>query len=480
MKRICMFILVVLFLCVGCQPTPEQEYVINKRDNDLGQKVEARSDLKAQTFPSRWEQEATEVRQGLTVRVDADILQKADGLYPVYRTRGADITIDDAAAWAGKLLPAPVSRTDREWTKAQWEKELQDYLQRIDDLKAWIAAGRPYDGVDRDEYLPDPEEIEEQTNQYMELIQNAPDKNKTTPLSDFRDMPKGQGYAYALSDGSTAYISWDEDYVQIGKGCRRDAYIYYNYYYEDEKDMDDSPYAPLWQDVTMTRGAAEAVLQRELQRLGFEDFSIFGAFPANLMDAGGMGDSDRVAVGWSFHLKRNPGGYPTVDVPYEPAQELNYGATDEFTASPHMREETLELMVDERGVQCFLFSAKKEIAGIENTNVELLPFEEAKTRILNAFAMCYPTYDWNKDKDLRLEIYRVLITSYTLRLPNSEDRREVPCYVVFYDDSINYSDPSQPNYEQNRDRVRNDPNLMHDCLFINAVDGSVIHTDWGW
>ena len=38
MKRICMLMLAALLL-IGCQPTPEEEYVVNKRDGDLEQKL---------------------------------------------------------------------------------------------------------------------------------------------------------------------------------------------------------------------------------------------------------------------------------------------------------------------------------------------------------------------------------------------------------------------------------------------------------
>ena len=60
------------------------------------------------------------------------------------------------------------------------------------------------------------------------------------------------------------------------------------------------------------------------------------------------------------------------------------------------------------------------------------------------------------------------LTSYTLHAPNSEDYYEMPCYVVYYDPW------------QRPDSSRNDKTTMQETLLINAVDGSIVHTDYGY
>ena len=67
-----------------------------------------------------------------------------------------------------------------------------------------------------------------------------------------------------------------------------------------------------------------------------------------------------------------------------------------------------------------------------------------------------------------MEIYRIGITSYTIHAPNSEDYCEMPCYVVYYDPW------------QRPDSSRNDKTMMQETLLINAVDGSIVHTDYGY
>lgn len=67
----------------------------------------------------------------------------------------------------------------------------------------------------------------------------------------------------------------------------------------------------------------------------------------------------------------------------------------------------------------------------------------------------------------------MLLTTYTLRVPDSEEYYEMPCWVIFFDRI----------WEQDsdiRERMRNKEDLMHDALVLNAIDGSVVHADYGY
>jgi hypothetical protein len=128
--------------------------------------------------------------------------------------------------------------------------------------------------------------------------------------------------------------------------------------------------------------------------------------------------------------------------------------------SPSVQDERLELLVNENGIQSFLYSWKKEIVGIENIDVTLLPFEEAIIRIKNALAMCYPSSDI-------LHVYELVLTTHTVKVKNSDDFYEIPCWVVFFKSiNNNTEDNNQEWYDQ-----------MRETLIINAVDGSVVHED---
>ena len=119
------------------------------------------------------------------------------------------------------------------------------------------------------------------------------------------------------------------------------------------------------------------------------------------------------------------------------------------------------------------FEAPKMIVGIESKNVQLLSFDQVQDRIRQG--LFYGLTKWAQDlkqnePDLKLnvEIYKIGLTSYTLHVPNSEDYYEMPCYAVFFDPW------------QRPDSSRNDKTTMQETLLINAVDGSIVHTDYGY
>ena len=104
MKRICMLLLAILLL-IGCQPTPTQEYVVNKKDNAVEQKLTDAADLTPQLLPERWD----EVYEGelMTLTFSAPMEQKADGLYPLYKTRQNKLTDDEIVEMLTILFPDP-------------------------------------------------------------------------------------------------------------------------------------------------------------------------------------------------------------------------------------------------------------------------------------------------------------------------------------------------------------------------------------
>lgn len=476
MKRIiCMLfcLLMLTALPLGCQPTPDTEFVVNKGDNTVENKLAQSGNAEGEVFPAHWSAEREKIDEHLYLSIDAEVVGKAERRYPVYRTRTVEITDAEANEWTSALLGTPVSRCGTEWTKDDWKKFLQEYLDQIAYKQSWIDAGKP-DWGDMDEYMPSPEEIEEETKNYMDRIAEAPDENESFAASDFGTIPVG-GWVYTMTDGSTGFVYRNKNILMVGKDSRANPYIYYVYYYEDERDDEESNFAPLWKDVTLPREDAEQILNRELEKLGFRDFSIREASTANLMNTDAAGKPFNASQGWSFKLQRNPGNYPMVGVPYEPAQILKYGTTDDFVASPWIQDEQLELYVDENGVQAFMYSAKREIVGIENPNVELLPFSEVQMRVKNALIACTPrdimsAYKDGKQWDVTLSVYRMILTPYTIPVRGSSDLYEMPCWIVFFD----YAPDGETWWEQQRDN----PNYQQECLILNAVDGSIVHTDF--
>ncbi|MBR4906791.1 MAG: hypothetical protein IKZ44_08025 [Clostridia bacterium] len=513
MKR-CIIVLLALLFLTGCLPTPEQEFVVSKSDNILEQKLNATpkpledtvsvskteesaslppldettapdptaAPLQTQFFPSRWDEDAEHIREYVTLAIHADIETKADGLYPVYRTREEQLTDAQVIELANKLLSKPKERELVDaLTKDEWTQYFKEYLDEVAAWEAWDQAGRPDDGIDRDEAGFSPEEVEQESQWYMEQIQNAPDKLDKAKVSDYSGYRIGQSVLYTLADGGYASISSDArngwNFVRIDRGCRHIGYIYRETQYrEDRREGADAGMkraAKQWQEPTLSRADAEATALREIERLGFTGFSIAYGEPANLYDTT-ESSCTSTAAGWTFMLRRDFDGYPLVNHRnYTSSDLLDYGDGDGYAFNKPISKEGITVFVDETGIRYFAYDSPKTIVGKANANVELLPFEEIVRIVKNTLNVCYPSlrFQGGDYHTFGLEVYRMVLTPYTLRVKDSDDFYEVPCWVVFFDGWTEGPD---------REAERNNSNYTAESIIINAVDGTVVHEKAGY
>ena len=442
MKRVFLILLCLLVLS-ACQPTPEVEFVVNKGDDLVETKLAATSDEATgearQTFPDRWDEGPVAVNERLTLTVRAEVIQKPDGRYPVYRTRQHGLTEGEVVSLLKQLLPPPVS-----------------------DL------AEPRDGADRDETIMSPEEIDRISKEYQRLIAEAPDELETTPVSDYSGLKLNEGArVYAFADGSRATVvaMADSSYTSLSvfKGCSGDGYIYYQYTHQRERELGEvKPFLT----VKMDRARAEEALQRELDRLGFSDFTVSRAAPANLCVVGRNDGQRPQSAGWGFQLRRSYGGYPLSAVSFMDSRALLYGDEATLAYNRPIPDEMLEIFIDEGGLQSFRYLNPKEVVSLESENVELLPFEQVKLRIKNALVAGMGAS--KLDQAVPCTVYRLLLTSCTVRVKDSDDWYEMPCWVVFF------------TWNDGQAALIDNPQIMQEALILNAVDGSIVHTEYGY
>ena len=472
MKKIRIFILIFMLLCAACQPTPEVEFVVNKGDGTVEEKMAAGRDAEAgegrQTFPARWDEGPMVVNDRLTLTIQAEVIQKQDGLYPVYRTRQHAMTREEAVWLVEQLLPPPTAVTIPVDTKADWKRSYQEWLDDLAEQQAWVAAGKPQDGMDRDEAMMSPEEIDRISKEYQRLIAEAPDEPETTPVSDYSGLKLNEGArVYALMDGAKATVEAMADSsfasVEIFKGCSGSGYIYYQYTHERERELGEvKPFLT----VKMSREAAETTLQKELDRLGFSDFTVARAAPANLCVMGRNDSMRPQSAGWGFQLRRNCGGYPLSAVSFMDSRALLYGDQDSFAYNRPIPDEMLEMFIDENGLRALRYLNPKEVVSLESESVALLPFEQVQLRIRNALAAGMGAS--KLDQPIPCTIYRLLLTPCTVRVKDSDEYYEMPCWVVFF------------TWNDGQAALIDNPQVMQEALILNAMDGSVVHGEYGY
>ena len=475
MKRMRTWLLIaVMALATACVPTPDEEFVVNKGDSIVEQKLaatakpvdasvpaDAGSDA-AQSpeagidAPKRWDEELT-VSDNLSILFNAAIEVPSDGLCPVYRTKKGTME--------GKELTA-VSGLER--TKAELQMEMKWYLDDAEEQLAWDEAGRP-DWGDRDEaYVPTREEIEERKKAYMEQIEAAPEENRSVPVSDYSGAAEKRGTSiFTLSTGESAYVDATGSYLSIARGCDGSPYIYPERWYEQEKnDIDGSPAVKLWHDVTLSEQAARETLDRVLADLGLTDFAVVDAYTANLMT--GEWNMRYVTGGWTFDLVRNYGNY----IPYRlimVSDQIDFGQGEDDYMPP-LEREMLEIFVAEDGVRSLFLMGKKDVVALENANVEILPFADVQQAAKKALSALYRIPEY-AEKPARLEVYAIKLITVTTRVKNAEEYYEMPCWALLFDDVAN-----NPWKLQERDSAEH----YHDALLINALDGSIVQPGRGY
>jgi hypothetical protein len=490
MKRLFVIVL-ALALLAACQPTPEQEFVVNKGDDTVEQKLnepqgDAQKGVGRQVFPDRWDEEPLKESEHLVVRAHADVRTKADGLYPVYRTRETEITADTVENIAVKFLDKPTSSSESLMTKKDYERQLQHFLDERARYDEWVAAGKPDDWNNVDEYEWTPEEIEEEMNRYKKWIQNAPDSLTSQAVNDYSGLQENKTLAFTLASGGDASICFEKGFYVITKGCRDFPNLYSVYDYQEDLKWKEGRYAE-WMEPEISYEDAKNICLSEAERLGFAGFSIAGSYEATLFES--KHPDAAIAGGWCFGLKRDFDGYPLLASDVHATQVLEYDSGDDYIVNKVIPPEKLLMFVTKDGLQMIRYDGPKDVSGLVNANVELLPFDEIKGRIANALITCFPyemiqqcTQDYEENwPRLELEIYDVMLSTFTLRVKDSSDFYEMPCWIVSYDWCFPLNGEASWEYlKSTRDQELNDPGMYHRTLIINAVDGSIVRPDDGY
>ena len=164
MKQLCIFILSVLFLCVGCQPTPAQDAVKQKDTNQLIVAVQEAEQEKSapvltpvkEFMPQRFQCDfVTDIRQ---VRVTADVPIRVltEGVFPLIRVQRREVTNEERLTIYKRLFGGDgVYKYEYTPTKEAIVREIEWLLQEPTD-------------EEKKEFLEDPEESEESWAAYLQ------------------------------------------------------------------------------------------------------------------------------------------------------------------------------------------------------------------------------------------------------------------------------------------------------------------------
>lgn len=490
MKRL-IVLLLSLALLLACVPTPEQEYVVNKSDDVLEEKLHATpipvaedtvdtvpsevsetdapqteetaapKETLRQTFPAHWN-DTIAVTDTLSVTIDAPVVTRADGVYPVYRSKARDFTQEEILSILNTLLPKPVKRLSGAMTKEMVGAQIESFNEQAARWQQWRAKGSPENERPDGEELTD-EEIAIILDEYAEQLRLAPERDEEQPVAEYD--PTLLRAVYGLENGKTVTVIAGESMTGFSLGSG-------NIYTQAEHDRDlqfpgEAEYdVNGWLPVTLKREAAEKMLWETLDRIDITGFVIVSAQGANMIRSDGRASE---ASGWLFELVRDFGGYPL-----EPSAKadgrIKYAEGDGFEANAPIPKERIRIMVSEDGVVDFTYGSPKQIVRAVNENVELLPFDAIREKAINGLRFAFAGYGSGENYQASFTVFKAVLTVYTLRIRGEDGYYEMPCWLLLFDHTLASGDYTFGDALGRQYRA----------LVINAVDGSIVNPWLGY
>ena len=478
MKKIYIISLVGLFLLtitilIGCQPTPQNDIVINKNDSKLHELVEqtAGPDYSFQA-PSTYINSLQSVDGLLNVDIDATVIIPDVKMAPTIRVEPAQITQEMAndiiASFFGDN-PLYKPKTDAEKTKEEIENE-------ITVLKVGNTDLGQFDRNAYDEMVaPEIKRLEEQ------LI-HAPDTYIPEKSEGLFEKPNFDEYSYM--DKSIRHLLSEENIERIdvqaenlnGESARltiersstnRGAFEYYQQREGEEYLAGASISMPI---EAVNPDSLPSISLDEAKKLAQETINQVGLSDFQIADYG-------VALSGAFApLDVSYEDYPKCYVIYftknydYPVNYVSNKIISDYSTS--WNNEVCSVYVDNLGIARVLYeSPSKQIERLSDS-VELMPFKQIMNKFEEQILISGATFQ----EQMPIEYQSLKIEKIKLglaRIKENEDFSQclyVPVWDFYGQWTTKYREEDEFTEKE----------LGHSYLTINAIDGSIINRALGY
>ena len=467
MKKICIIILSILLLCVGCQQTPESSLVVGKDQQQMIEK--AQGDVSYPTdapagvdwagrlgAPARYAAKLTSAGGHLTVDVDAPVaLPEAE--LPVARVVPYVFSDEDILRYVHALLgedPMCMENGENWRTRAMWEREI---LQLKEDLDHWDEYGNQiWDSYDTKA------EFEKHLQEVIAQAASAPDEPEIIPFAlnwEHWNVWTKEGkqdttdsYATVLvlnEDGTASSLTIDRgtEFMRCGLRYMREAgeYIHFPYIHGGWPN-----------ELSLTREGAILKAEAKLRDMGLDHLSCAFASPTRVYRGDTYVASAPYEAYWALVFTRQVNGAPHGFTYQQTVEPTEYNTSYIY--------EQCRMLVDEEGVALLEYESPCVLDEVKVAAATLLPFQ----KIREIFEKMVLIVNNNADiysQDQRYHITEVRLSLVSLPEQNGEGCLLVPCWDFLGDSPLIYQELANMG-------LTSDGSWCY--LTINAVDGSII------
>lgn len=472
-------LLVLSVLPLACQPTPEEEPVVNKGDGTLEEAIAAEA-----LPPARYEAPET-LRldpfgtETFQVVVDAEVCVPDVERYPIVEVVLRTITADWARDMMYKMADGKTIytyQTETPTTKEQIEAEIALLQQQLANPDAYLPAG-----ADEQTRAAAEKEWRELLEAWETLYQEAPDtfEPREVDMSDaaFRTALEFRGAVESGKQRET-YLSVTAWYGEPGGNVEYNNLVDVGmpFHFDMDSDLTDL------NDVTISAEEAVQIGLDFLAQLGETDFA-----PA-LIVAGycdpEWGTDPIPLEEWpqcyQIQFTRSVAGVPAT---YREEHYDGIGADGRERYAPAYPQESIEMDIRDSGVTYMYWSTPSELGRTLNENVTLMPFEQVVERFCDQILYSATPAVEETDSVIKKTLYidRIELGMVRALQRGSVDRWiMVPAWTFFGKTALQYAGPQPGGYplNENNEYVSEMPGYSY--LILNAVDGSVYDPGVGY
>ena len=471
-SRIRALLLTLAALLAACQPTPEEEPVVNKGDGTLEEAIAAEA-----LPPARYEAPET-LRldpfgtETFQVVVDAEVCVPDVERYPIVEVVLRTITADWARDMMYKMADGKTIHTYQNevpTTKEQIEGEITLLQQQLANPDAYLPAG-----ADEQTRAAAEKEWRELLEAWETLYQEAPDtfEPREIDMSDaaFRTALEFRGAVESGKQRET-YLSVTAWYGGPGGNVEYNNLVDVGmpFHFDMDSDLTDL------NDVTISAEEAVQIGLDFLAQLGETDFA-----PAQIL--AGYCDpewgTDPIPLEewpqcYQIQFTRSVAGVPAT---YREEHYDGIGADGRERYAPAYPQESIEMDIRDSGVNYMYWSTPSELGRTLNENVTLMPFEQVVERFCDQILYSATPAVEETDSVIKktLHIDRIELGMVrALQRGSVEEWVMVPAWTFFGRTVLQYAGPEPGGYplNENNEYVSEMPGYSY--LILNAVDGSV-------
>ena len=471
-SRIRALLLTLAALLVACQPTPEEEPVVNKGDGTLEEAIAAEA-----LPPARYEAPET-LRldpfgtETFQVVVDAEVCVPDVERYPIVEVVLRTITADWARDMMYKMADGKTIHTYQNevpTTKEQIEGEITLLQQQLANPDAYLPAG-----ADEQTRAAAEKEWRELLEAWETLYQEAPDtfEPREVDMSDaaFRTALEFRGAVESGKQRET-YLSVTGGAWGIVEFNNLDDGVGLPFNFDMDSDLTDL------NDVTISAEEAVQIGLDYLAQLGETDFApaLIVAGYCDPRSSENIKPMEEWPQCYQIQFTRSVAGVPATY--REGHYDALLTAVDEKERyAPDYPQESIEMDIRDSGVNYMNWSTPSELGRTLNENVALMPFEQVVERFCDQILYSATPAVEETDSVIKktLHIDRIELGMVrALQRGSVEEWVMVPAWTFFGRTVLQYAGPEPGGYplNENNEYVSEMPGYSY--LILNAVDGSV-------